>query len=199
MEVSEPLPQAQPPTSNTNTTDEKLEKLIHVMTDISTKLSAVVQAEITQPSPLEPLFGTPAVTTFTEPVLQGLDLTNKNILWTKVHSGNHELPLPIDTGCSLSLVSASHADFLLVHNEKLTFTPLKQHIPITVANPKAQLKATGLFNVPLTFADGSRAHFTMLVVPHLTWTLLFGINHVKSTKALIDGDALAIQFPPPKF
>ena len=109
VEISEALPQAQPTTSNVNTTDEKLEKLIDVMTDISTKLPAAVQAETTQPSPLAPLFGTPAVTTLTDSTLQGLDLTNKNILWTKVQSGNRELPLPIDTGCSLSLVSASHA------------------------------------------------------------------------------------------
>ena len=94
VEISEALPQAQPPTSNINTTDEKLEKLTDVMTDMSTKLPAAVQAETTQPSPLAPLSGTPAVTTLTDSALQGLDLTNKNILWTKVQSGNRELPLP---------------------------------------------------------------------------------------------------------
>ena len=62
------------------------------MTDISTKLPAAVQAEITEPSPLVPLIGTPAVTTLTGPVLQDFDLTNKNILWTRVHSRNRELP-----------------------------------------------------------------------------------------------------------
>ena len=39
----------------------------------------------------------------------------------------------------------------------------------------------------------------MLVVPHLAWPLLFGMNHVKSTKALIDGNALTIQFRHPNF
>ena len=111
------------------------------MTDISTKLPAAVQTETTQPSPLAPLFGTPAVTTLTDSFLQGLDLTNKNILWTKVQSGNRELPLPIVTGCSLSLVIASHADFLLAHDEKLTFTPLKQHISSLSQLPTQKLSS----------------------------------------------------------
>ena len=45
------------------------------------------------------------------------DLSSRNILWTRVKSGSLSLPLPIDSCCSLSLVSGSHTDECLLRNQ----------------------------------------------------------------------------------
>ena len=53
------------------------------------------------------------VNTFPSSVHQsGLDLANRNILWTSVTSAGIKIPLPIYTYCSTSLVSKKHADLV---------------------------------------------------------------------------------------
>ena len=42
----------------------------------------------------------------------GLDLANRNILWTSVTSAGIKIPLPIYSYCSISLVSKKHADLV---------------------------------------------------------------------------------------
>ena len=42
----------------------------------------------------------------------GLDLANRNILWTSVTSAGIKTPLPIDSCCSISLVSKERADLV---------------------------------------------------------------------------------------
>ena len=46
------------------------------------------------------------------------NLADKHILWTRVTFGGLSLPLPIDSCCSISLVSGAHTDHLLKTNKK---------------------------------------------------------------------------------
>ena len=102
------------------------------------------------------------------------------------------MPLPIDSCCSVSLVSGAHTDHLLKTNSQLKYTPLADPISVAVANPTAQLKAIGTTEVSITFANGHTTTFLMLSVPGLAWPILFGKNHLQVTDALVDHQALTI-------
>ena len=123
-----------------------------------------------------------------------LNLTDKHILWTPITSQGIKLPLPIDSCCSISLVSKNHADALLQANPTLLFTPLDQPLTVSVANPQAKLYATGILPVPITWPNGQNSTFQMLVVPNLAWPILFGENHLKLTQALVDHANSRIKF-----
>ena len=125
------------------------------------------------------------------------ELQQRNILWTRVNSGGIDLPLPIDSCCSVSLVSGAHTDHLLKTNSQLKYTPLADPIPVAVANPTAQLKAIGTMEVPIAFANGHTTTFLMLSVPGLAWPILYGENHLQITNPLVDHQALTITFRHP--
>ena len=129
------------------------------------------------------------------PVAVNLNLTDKHILWTPITSQGIKLSLPIDSCCSLSLVSKNHADALLQANPTLQFTPLDQPLTVSVANPQAQLYSTGILPVPITWPNGQNSTFQMLVAPNLAWPILFGENHLKLTQALVDHANSRIKFP----
>ena len=70
-----------------------------------------------------PVYGCPAITAIPSHLqVPGLDLQNKHILWTPITSAGVFLPLPIDSCCSISLVSKAHADFICQKCPNLTFT-----------------------------------------------------------------------------
>ena len=50
------------------------------------------------------------------------DLSYLNTSWTRVTFGGLSLPLPVDSCCSVSLVSGSHTDHLLASQPNLQFT-----------------------------------------------------------------------------
>ena len=107
------------------------------------------------------------------------------------------LPLPIDSCCSLSLVSKAHADVIAKKHPHLTFTKLQSSLPVAVANPSSQLKAIGLMEVPIIWENGRPSIFSMLVVPGLAWPILFGQNHLSKTKAHTDHSGLTVHFADP--
>ena len=63
-----------------------------------------------QPSSSEQLFGIPAISSIPTLNVVGVDLLQYNISWTKVESAGFPLPLPLDSCCSLSLVTQHHAE-----------------------------------------------------------------------------------------
>ena len=126
--------------------------------------------------------------------IENFDLANKNILWCPVSSAGVSLPLPLDTCCSVSLVSKQHADKVLQIRPDLAFSRLEQPVTVSVASPWASLKAIGVLQVPIKFDNGRSAIFSMLVVPHLAWPILFGQNHVKLTDAHIRSRARKVYF-----
>ena len=81
-----------------------------------------------------PIFGMLA---FTAAVSTNIDSSQKNILWAKVESAGVAIPLPIDSCCSVSLVSEAHASHVMKQCPTLTFERLPTPIPVTVASPDA--------------------------------------------------------------
>ena len=145
-----------------------------------------------------PAYSYPAITAIPNHVsIPALDLANKHILWTPITSAGVSLPLPIDSCCSLSLVSKAHADVIAQKHPHLTFTKLQSSLPVAVANPSSQLAAIGFMQVPIIWESGRPSIFSMLVVPGLAWPILFGQNHLRITKAHTDHAGLKVHFADP--
>ena len=145
-----------------------------------------------------PAYSYPAITAIPNHVsIPALDLANKHILWTPITSAGVSLPLPIDSCCSLSLVSKAHADVIAQKHPHLTFTKLQSSLPVAVANPSSQLAAIGFMQVPIIWENGRPSIFSMLVVPGLAWPILFGQNHLRITKAHTDHAGLKVHFADP--
>lgn len=131
------------------------------------------------------------------PVNKQTQLANRNILWTSVTSADQSIPLPLDSCCSISLVSANHAIAINTKRPSLQFKILPESIPVSVPDAKSNLSVTATMDVPITWSNGRESIFTMLVVPHLSWPILFGENHLHATKALADHDQPSITFRHP--
>ena len=145
-----------------------------------------------------PAYSYPVITAIPNHVsIPALDLANKHILWTPITSAGVSLPLPIDSCCSLSLVSKAHADVIAQKHPHLTFTKLQSSLPVAVANPSSQLAAIGFMQVPIIWESGRPSIFSMLVVPGLAWPILFGQNHLRITKAHTDHAGLKVHFADP--
>ena len=70
-----------------------------------------------------PAYSCPAITAIPNHItFSDLDLANKYILWTPITFVGVSLPLPLDSCCSLSLVSKAHADIVAQKHPHLTFT-----------------------------------------------------------------------------
>ena len=75
----------------------------------------------------------------------GLDLANRNILWASVTSAG--IPLPIDSCCSISLVSKKDADLVSQNCSDLKFTKLATPLSISVASAESKLQAVGMMQI----------------------------------------------------
>ena len=180
------------------------ESLSTLKQELTTSIKREVEKRIPPPqatpsasaeSSQDQIFGMPATTPLT-PISQVLDmdLANKNILWTKITSAGVSLPLPLDSCCSVSLVSQKHAETVAKSHPNLKFTRLEQHIPVSVAGPSSNLRAVGTMQVPIVWENGRKVTFTMLVVPQLSWPILFGQNHLRLTDARISSRELKVYF-----
>ena len=139
-----------------------------------------------QPSSSTPLFGLPAVTIPAPSATQEAQLQQRNILWISVTSAGQQLPLPLDSCYSVSLVSKVHADFVASKRSDLKYCALQDPISVTAADPKSNLKAVATMEIPITWETKTETVFTMLVVPGLVWPILFGETHLHATQALVD-------------
>ena len=150
-----------------------------------------------QPSASPPLFGLPAVTIPISSVKPEAQLQNRNILWTSITSAGERLPLPLDSCCSVPLVSKLHADFVASKRPDLKYCTLEERISVTAADPKSNLQAVATMEIPITWETNTETVFTMLVVPGLVWPILFGENHLHTTQALVDHYVPAVTFRHP--
>ena len=142
-----------------------------------------------------PQFGNPAITAVPSHLdISDLDLVNKNILWTRITSAGIPLPLPLDSCCSLSLVSQAYADVICKTHPAMKFAQLSTPLPVSVANPQAQLQAIGTLQVPIIWDNGRPSIFSMLAVPNLAWPILFGQNHLRMIEAHTDHAGLRVRF-----
>ena len=76
----------------------------------------------------------------------GLDLANRNILWTAVTSSGIKIPLPLGSWCSISLVSKKHADLVSQNCPDLKFIKLARPLSVSVASAESQLQAVGMMH-----------------------------------------------------
>ena len=84
----------------------------------------------------------------------GLDLANRNILWTAVTSAGIKIPLLIDSCCSISLVSKKHADLISQNCPDLKFTKLATPLSVSVASAESKLQAVGMMQIPIVWENG---------------------------------------------
>ena len=182
--------------SDENLDSSTLLRSIHRL--LSTKEPDGTSTSEATPSPghsHDHLYSMPALSQLPNRInIENFDLANKNILWCPVSSAGVSLPLPLDTCCSVSLVSKQHADKVLQIRPDFAFSRLEQPVTVSVASPSASLKAIGVLQVPIKFDNGRSAIFSMLVVPHLAWPILFGQNHLKLTDAHIRSRARKVYF-----
>ena len=75
----------------------------------------------------------------------GLDLANRNILWTSVTSAGIKIPLPIGLCCSISLVSKKRADLVSQNCPDLKFTKLATPLSVSVAGAESKPQASCRF------------------------------------------------------
>ena len=128
----------------------------------------------------ELVFGIPAVSfsMFGSPI----DFSTKNILWAPVESAGIKLPCPLDTCCSVSLVSQEHAKNILKVYPPNVDEPLAHPIVVNAANPEACLKVACSIQIPIKWKNGIETCFKMLITPGLAWPILFGENHLRQNK-----------------
>ena len=86
----------------------------------------------------------------------------------------------------MSLVSGPHAGLVASKRPQLKYQSLEKPVAVSVADAKAQLQAVDTMEIPM-----------MLVVPGLSWPILFGENHLHSTQALVDYADPSIHFRHP--
>ena len=108
-------------------------------------------------------------------------LQQRNILWTSVTSAGQHLPLPLDSCCSVSLVSRVHADFIASKRPNLKYCPLEEPFSVTATYLKSNIKAVATMEIPITWETKTETVFTMIVIPVLVWPMLFGENHLHVT------------------
>jgi len=134
------------------------------------------------------VFGLPAVAN------PGGTLKECHILRTPIVSAGEKPPLPLDKCCSVSLVSRSQADLVDSKHPQLKYESLEKPVAVSVADAKAQLQAVGTMEIPIQWNNGKETTFQMLLVPGLSWLILFGENHLHSTQALVDHADPSIHF-----
>ena len=83
------------------------------------------------------VFGLPVVTNTAG------KLKERHILWTPVVSAGEKLPLPLDSCCSVSFVSRSHADYVASKRPHSKYQSLETPVTVSVADSISQLKAVG--------------------------------------------------------
>ena len=170
--------------------DQALDKILHEVQSLSVCMEKL---EHTPPSPHPPrppsdcqskcpVFGCPAITALPSDLkIPKLDFSNRHILWTPVASAGVSLPLPLNSCCSVSLVSQSHADVICQKSPQLTYQKLEQPISVAVVTSATQLNAVAVLQVRISWENGQSSIFSMLVVPNLAWPILFGQNNLSQT------------------
>ena len=91
-------------------------------------------------------------------------LQDRHILWTPVISAGEQLPLPLNSCCSVSLVSRSHADLVASKCPQSKYQSLEKPIAVSVADSQSQLQAIGTKEIPIQRSNGKTTTFKMLVV-----------------------------------
>ena len=68
---------------------------------------------------------------------------------------------------------------------------------MSVARSSSNLQAVGTMQVPIIWESGHPTRFTILVLPQLSWPILFGQNYLRQNDAHIYCKALKAHFADP--
>ena len=115
--------------STQSNSDEALDKILHEVQSLSVRMEKLEDPPpspqppraLSDSQPRCPVFGCPAITALPNDLkIPNLDFSSRHILWTPVVSAGVSLSLPLDSCCSVSLVSQSHADVICQKSPQLT-------------------------------------------------------------------------------
>ena len=122
---------------------------------------------------------------------------NRPILSCQVTSAGKQLQLPLDSFCSVTLCSLDHAQ--LIHSERpeLNNKKLEKPIPVQMTDTSASLTAVAVQEVPIMWLPNKETIHVALVVPNMSWPLLFGENHLAATQAVSDHSNKTVSFRHP--
>ena len=111
---------------------------------------------------------------------------NRSILSCQVTSAGKVLQLPLDSCCSVTLCSLDHAQHIHSARPELKYKKLEKPIPMQMADTSASLIAVAVQEVPIAWLPNKETVHVALVVPNMSWPLLFGENHLAAAHALSD-------------
>ncbi|KAL9984580.1 hypothetical protein ACROYT_G006890 [Oculina patagonica] len=144
--------------------------------------------------PTPPLFMMPTLPTSSSELSVNL---NRTILSCQVTSAGTQLQLPLDSCCSVTLCSLDHAQHIHSARPELNYKKLEKPIPVQMADTSASLTAVAVQEVPITWLPNKETIHVALVVPNMSWPLLFGENHLAATQALSDHSNKTVTFRHP--
>ena len=107
------------------------------------------------------------------------------------------LQLPLDSCCSVTLCSLDHAQHIQLARPELNYKKLDKPIPVQMADATTSLKAVAVQEVPISWLPDKETIHVALVVPNMSWPLLFGENHLAATQALSDHSNKTVTFHHP--
>ena len=120
-------------------------------------------------------------------------LSDKGILTTDVTCQHLSFELPIASG--YPAVSETFASELISRNTSLSRLPLTSSLLSTISAANCDsLCPCETIEFPITRNNGQTTHLHMLVIPNLTFSIIFGNNHPKKTRATIDHGNQQIHF-----
>ena len=101
-----------------------------------------------------------------------------------------------DSCYSVSLCSLDHAQHIQEQCPHLS--TVKPTYPVSVADNDSVLNGIALQDVPIQWGPGKESIRTMLVVPKLSWSILFGNNHLEAAHAITDHKSRTVTFNHPQ-
>ena len=114
-------------------------------------------------SPVWNVFGMPTMPVVKQQVVIPSTVQKRNILWTPVTSAGISLPLPLDSCCSVSLVSQHHAYYVAQACPNLKLQKLSSPVPVSVANPIASLSGVAIMEVSIIWTSGKESILSCLL------------------------------------
>ncbi|KAJ7391449.1 hypothetical protein OS493_018496 [Desmophyllum pertusum] len=109
-----------------------------------------------------------------------------------VNAYSFHLTLAVVTLCNLEQAQYIHSS-----RPELNYKKLDKHIPVQKANTSTSLKAVAVQEVPIMWLPDKETVHVALVVPNMSWPLLFGENHLAATQALSDHSNKTVTFRHP--
>ena len=120
---------------------------------------------------------------------------DKGILMTDVICMDKQINLPISSAFPFSSVNEEFAQYITSRDPNIKILPLPSSVPSSlITSSNGDLHPSRIIEVPIRWNTGHTNRFQMLVVPDLSHSIVFGHNHLKKTKAIIDHDSLQITF-----